>query len=116
MARYIDADELIDKLENNKYAEPSTDFQRGINAYIDWLLLDIKYLPPADVVPKSEVEKAVEKLMSATDRVICEAKQEVAREICGWLRDDLRGMVDNNYLESLIKIYEKKYTESEGNI
>ena len=56
MARYIDADKLIDKLENDKYAEPSTDFQRGINAYIDWLVLDIKYAETVDVVPKSEVD------------------------------------------------------------
>ena len=39
---------------------------------------------------------------------------EVAREICGMLRDDLRGFVDENYLERLLTIYEKKYTEGEG--
>ena len=34
---------------------------------------------------------------------------EVAREIFGMLREDLRGEVDMNYLERLIEIYEKKY-------
>lgn len=38
---------------------------------------------------------------------------EVAREIFGMLREDLRGEVDMNYLERLIEIYEKKYTEGE---
>ena len=36
---------------------------------------------------------------------------EVAREIFGMLREDLSGFVDKNYLNQLIKIYEKKYTE-----
>ena len=38
---------------------------------------------------------------------------EVAREICGMLREDLRGFVDADYLERLLTIYEKKYTEGE---
>lgn len=37
---------------------------------------------------------------------------EVAREISGMLREDLRGFVDGDYLERLLTIYEKKY-ESE---
>lgn len=39
---------------------------------------------------------------------------EVAREISRMLREDLRGLVDLDYLERLLMIYEKKYTESEG--
>ena len=39
---------------------------------------------------------------------------DVAREICGMLREDLRGFVDADYLERLLTIYEKKYTEGEG--
>ena len=35
----------------------------------------------ADFVPKSEISETVEKIVSATDKVICEAKSEVAREI-----------------------------------
>lgn len=38
---------------------------------------------------------------------------EVAREICEMLREDLRGFVDADYLERLLTIYEKKYTEGE---
>ena len=37
---------------------------------------------------------------------------DVAREIFGMMREDLRGFVDWDYLEKLIKIYEQKYTES----
>ncbi len=36
---------------------------------------------------------------------------EVAREIANMLREDLRGFVDGDYLERLLTIYEKKYTE-----
>jgi hypothetical protein len=39
---------------------------------------------------------------------------EVAREIFGMLREDLKGEVDMEYLERLLTIYEKKYTEGEG--
>ena len=37
---------------------------------------------------------------------------EVAREIFDMLRQDLIGSADLEYLERLIKIYEKKYTEN----
>ena len=74
MARYIDAD----KIEYfAKYV--------GMDEFAGWQTIaykhDIDTMPTADVVPKSEVEATVEKLMSATDKVICEAKAEVAREI-----------------------------------
>jgi hypothetical protein len=36
---------------------------------------------------------------------------DVAREIFGMLREDLKGEVDMEYLERLLTIYEKKYTE-----
>ena len=38
---------------------------------------------------------------------------EVAREIFGMLRIDLKGEVDMEYLERLLTIYEKKFTEGE---
>lgn len=38
---------------------------------------------------------------------------DTAREIFGMLREDLKGEVDMEYLERLLTIYEKKYTESE---
>lgn len=40
-------------------------------------------------------------------------KRDVARKMCKMLREDLRGFVDGDYLEKLLTIYEKKYTESE---
>lgn len=37
------------------------------------------------------------------------AKQEVMKDICNMLTDDFRGFVDTDYLERIIKLYEKKY-------
>lgn len=39
---------------------------------------------------------------------------EVAREMCGMLREDLKGEVDMEYLERLLTIYEKKKYTGEG--
>lgn len=39
---------------------------------------------------------------------------EVAEEICGFIREDLSGFVDKDYLERLIEIYKKKYTKNKG--
>lgn len=47
------------------------------------------------------------------DRAYYRKASDVAREMCGFLRDDLSGFVDKDYLERLIEIYEKKYTEGE---
>ena len=70
MARYAEWNKFIQNLKTDKYGETNVNevgiaFEKAT----------------ADVVPKSEVEATVEKLMSATDKVICEAKTEVAREI-----------------------------------
>ncbi len=40
----------------------------------------------------------------------------VAREMCGMLREDLRGFVDGDYLERLLAIYEKKYIGEDNNV
>ena len=84
----------------------------------------IDALPRADVVPKSEVEATVEKLMSATDKVICEAKAEVAREIFEEIEkaigkrlqidDHMRtyGQDSSISYKTLAKL-KKKYTEGE---
>lgn len=57
MARYIDADALIEEMQDCKYATPCNDYQRGVNASIDIHTTGIKHMPGADVAPKSEVER-----------------------------------------------------------
>ena len=49
MPRYIDADALIAEMQEYKYANSCTDFQRGVNASVDILSTDVKYMPTADV-------------------------------------------------------------------
>jgi hypothetical protein len=41
----------------------------------------LEFRNTTDVVPKSEVEETVRKVVDATDKVICETKAKVAREI-----------------------------------
>lgn len=67
---------------------------------------------------QSEVKEAVEKLMSATDKVICEAKQEVAREIFEEI--ERVGEVYENRAETVcyfpngfLAALKKKYTKGE---
>ena len=36
-------------------------------------------------------------------------RQDAMNEICGWLKEDLRGMVDEDYLNSLLKLYVNLY-------
>lgn len=54
MARYIDADALLESLKNFTYAEPCTEFQRGVNAVVPLILSEIKHFHLADVVQAPE--------------------------------------------------------------
>ena len=104
MARYIDADKLLSSLPDDLPHKAS----------VKRVLIQS---PAEDVVPKSEVKETVEKLMSATDKVICEAKQDVAREIFEdihfhihqlmFVPDEERG----DRIEMLLTELKKKYTE-----
>lgn len=49
MPRYIDADALIAEMQECKYANSCTDFQRGVNASVDILSTGVKHMPAADV-------------------------------------------------------------------
>ena len=60
---------------------------------------DIVRIDTADVVPKSEAEATVEKLMRATDKVICETKAEVAREIFEEIEKFMNSL-DGRYMAS----------------
>ena len=126
MARYIDADKLIKSLElsiQSWSGDCNSNAPTMVRVYQD-VVYRVKNIPTADVVPKSEVEKTVEKLMSATDKVICEAKQEVAGEIF----EEIEKLVITDNLEKyygypVIAYSElgyaelkKKYTESDNSI
>lgn len=50
MSRYIEREKVLEAMQDNKYAKPENDFQRGVNASVDFILADIKHLPTADVV------------------------------------------------------------------
>lgn len=54
MPRYIDADALLESLKNFTYAEPCTEFQRGVNAVVPLILSEIKHFHLADVVQAPE--------------------------------------------------------------
>lgn len=66
-------------------------------------IFDEEYSRRCLITPQNTAEKMSEKGYRKAE--------EVAREMCGMLRDDLRGFVDVDYLEKLLKIYEEKYTE-----
>ena len=138
MARYIDADALIDEMQDSKYANPCNDFQRGVNASIDIQIVGIKHMPTADVVPRAEVDviKAMlenEALKSerltdilnsyalqygtVRDRheVIERIKREVAREIFEEIEQRLTQVAESGYIGYLDCLAElkKKYLEGE---
>ena len=54
MARYIDADKLLEKAEEIEWFNESTGFYDHINIVHKY---DVETAPTADVVPKSEVEE-----------------------------------------------------------
>lgn len=47
---YIERGAMLDEMRDCKFANPESDFQRGVNASIDILTVGIKHLPTADVV------------------------------------------------------------------
>jgi hypothetical protein len=109
MARYIDADALLENLKK-QYGE-ELGWQATVNMSDVGMM--IEDAPTADVVPKSEVHESVEKLMSATDKVICEAKREVASEIFAEIEREIKnhGIC---YAQRKIAELKKKYTEEKS--
>lgn len=78
--RYIDAEALTDSMleHYNELCEKYGDYDHYTTGY--GVAIDaIEQAPTADVAPRSEVAEFVEKLMGAIDKVICEAKAEVAQ-------------------------------------
>jgi hypothetical protein len=93
MARYIDADALLENLKK-QYGE-ELGWQATVNMSDVGMM--IEDAPTADVVPKSEVHESVEKLMIAIDKVICEAKREVAR----WIFEEIQQIIENSKYQQL---------------
>jgi hypothetical protein len=125
MARYIDADELHRRVKEktNPYGKPTLDYESGVK-----VLNMIDNALTADVIPRSEVERLVDKwigeekltqdektlrLIEALqgeakryeryyfnheyDKLIAEAKQEVAREIFEEIESEIKLALESNY-------------------
>ena len=105
MARYIDADELLNKLPD-------------VLPYKASVKRVLMQAPEADVVPKSEVERVYYNLQAVLEER-AETKQEIAREIF----EEIDTLVDDwkhSYIQSIQFIAElaelkKKYTEEKKN-
>ena len=136
-----------------RYVERKTYFQRGVNSAIDYWITEINHFPSADVVPKSEVDRLVDKWIGEEnltqdamvlrfiealrdeakryekyyfnheyDKLIAEAKQEVAREIFEEIEKYVEVALMNGHIETPILCIghgtfaelKKKYTEIEG--
>lgn len=101
MARYIKEYEVYEKLKISFHMDP-IDVEEFLGE-----------IPKADVVPKSEVEEAEKEIdrlkeiltnyalqygtVKTQQKVIAEAKQEVAREIFEEIRKEIELALDSNY-------------------
>ena len=110
MARYIDADKLLEKAEEIEWFNEGTGFYDHINIVHEY---DVETAPTADVVPKSEVESTLDGLMKEA-REIANRYEKSANETSDYdyARIEYRGC-QMGALLVLFKIAElkKKYTE-----
>lgn len=128
MARYIDADALIEVLQTDfdregakayEYAmqegmaDISIKYSHGQFCFLN-AIERVKDTPTADVVPKSEVEKWFRECKELQGRMI-ELESEVARKIISTIKENFEigygGVCEFN---KLLDDIEKKYTKSEG--
>jgi hypothetical protein len=133
MPRYIDADLLLEEVENNTPLNFS-DSERELAEQFDFKVFKhiIEYQPTADVVPKSEVEKEIknwqelyadtvskwEKAYEELEIKLENAKAEVAREIFAELETKAPWFCENqtayeHFNEELAEL-KKKYTEGDS--
>lgn len=68
MARYINADALIEQMKNSKYVVADTPFYIGVNDAIDYWISKIENLSSADVAPKAEIASEVAEAYTALAR------------------------------------------------
>jgi hypothetical protein len=121
MARYIDAEKVIEKISHitvtvmgGRSCE-KTIFGKALNSYREEVLKRIEDAPTADVVPKSEVEARgasfyfnLEEAEKRGRQLMREHDAELAREIIADMRELINGYENIDvYLDRI----EKKYTE-----
>ena len=121
MSRYIDADKLLESLQEELDYYPLL-YTREQNEWFDKglkrALRIVKIFPTADVVPKSEVERWRRNLEAVLEE-IPETKREVAREIFEEIEKALNlskcygesGIYFEHDIEADIAELKKKYTE-----
>ena len=109
MARYIDADLLLEEVENNTPLN-WTDSEIELQEQFDFQVFKhiIEYQPTADVVPKSEVEmhggsfyfeleNELEKAREGVERFMREHDAKVAREIFEEIEREITDALQSNY-------------------
>ena len=122
MARYIDAEALIEEMRECKYGNPCNDYQRLVNFSIDIQIVGIKHMPTADVIPISEVERLQEEATRYKryffrhdyDEMISEVLDEIDRFInsnCIEIKDErgIKGYVTSGVHFAIAEL-KKKYT------
>ena len=117
MARYIDADELINQMENSKYIDTETQFQLNVNAVINYWISEIKYFPSKNVVTNIDVAKEIfEEIYKTMNSVYA----SVQHSMVGMHGDNPETMRLLGKLEGVKRLggeiaeLKKKYTEGEG--
>ena len=116
MAEYIDREQLLELInEDCKYKNPTNEYTRGCNEVCDWAIKTIKNIPTADVVPKSEVENALDKLLKQIGGIADNNKRWADAMIDdAYARLRYEG-IQKGALLAMLRIAElkKKYTEGE---
>ena len=59
----------------------------------------------------TEENESLSQSLANSKSILANSKADTVRKMQERLREDLRGFVDVDYLERLLTIYEKKYTE-----
>ena len=82
MPRYINEDEFVAWVKEHWCADCNND--NGLRCRACWIddAIDIvEEAPPADVVSREDLNKAIENFIAAQDKVMSEDRTELAREI-----------------------------------
>ena len=115
--RYIDADELIERIKNMPWKMGSAS---EITKFI--FLSTVAEAPTADVVPKGEVEKLLHKCDECAGRTqwkcdCANIELEVAREIFEEIERTFNAVLvgDISDILKVLATLKKKYTEGEHN-
>ena len=100
MARYIDADKLIDFITKG-LNDPDNTKAFGYDAIV--ILTEIEYAPTADVAPKSEIAK----------KVLLELKKQIHDKAAYTNSQDVANYVQLKVFDAVLNNVIKKYTEGD---